>query len=173
MRNPHPCPPSHAAPPHLSLRCARSGTNPTYAAFDAATSTAYFTNENLEDGCIKSFRLSSDGKLAALNSQPVEGNHPCYLAVTADSSAVLTASYVSGHVHIFPTGPDGSLEAGSTPHPPSQRPIGRPSALHWTELVRGGHWCGDMARWGWAPCVRGWVPLTRLRGEGAGGRCCR
>ena len=96
---------------------ARSGTNPTYAAFDAATSTAYFTNENLEDGCIKSFRLSSDGKLAALNSQPVEGNHPCYLA--ADSSAVLTASYVSGHVHIFPTGPDGSLEAGSTPRPPS------------------------------------------------------
>ena len=104
-------------PPLAPVR-ARSGTNPTYAAFDAATSTAYFTNENLEDGCIKSFRLSSDGKLAALNSQPVEGNHPCYLATTADSSAVLTASYVSGHVHIFPTGPDGSLEAGSIPPSP-------------------------------------------------------
>ena len=64
---------------YLVLCCTsmHRGTNPTYAAFDAASKTAYFTNENLEDGFIKSFRLSAAGKLTALNSVPVDGNHPC------------------------------------------------------------------------------------------------
>ena len=91
-----------------------AGTNPTYAAYDRTRGCAYFTNENLEDGCIKAFSLSADGKLSIINSQPVVGNHPCYLSVEPGTRSILTASYVSGHVHCFPTAADGSLEPGSS-----------------------------------------------------------
>lgn len=91
-----------------------AGTNPTYAAYDSTRGCAYFTNENLEDGCIKAFSLSTDGKLAPINSQPVVGNHPCYLSVEPGTRSLLTASYVSGHVHCFPTEADGSLKPGSS-----------------------------------------------------------
>merc|ERR1712070_418066 len=37
-----------------------AGTNPTYAAFDPVRSVAYVTNENLDKGCVKAFRLGSD-----------------------------------------------------------------------------------------------------------------
>jgi 6-phosphogluconolactonase (cycloisomerase 2 family) len=91
-----------------------AGTNPTYAAYDSTRGCAYFTNENLENGCVKAFNLSADGKLSLINSQPVAGNHPCYLSVEPGTRSLLTASYVSGHVHRFPTAADGSLEPGSS-----------------------------------------------------------
>ena len=91
-----------------------AGTNPTYAAYDGTRGCAYFTNENLEDGCIKAFNLSAEGKLTLINSQPVAGNHPCYLSVEPGTHNVLTASYVSGEVHCFPTTADGALEPGSS-----------------------------------------------------------
>lgn len=90
-----------------------AGTNPTYAAFDASTSTAYFTNENLDDGCVKAFRLCPEqGTLTALNEQPVDGCHPCYLSVTAGK--VLCANYVSGDLTTFPIGADGASVAQCT-----------------------------------------------------------
>ena len=61
----------------LTERCLRlqgpvaAGTNPTYAAYDSAKGCAYFTNENLEDGCIKAFSLSPQGKLSPMNSAPI------------------------------------------------------------------------------------------------------
>ena len=99
-----------------------AGTNATFAAFDAARNTVYFTNENLANSCVKAFRLEG-GKLTALNSQPVDGNHACYLSVARDSSSVLCASYVSGDVHIFPTAEDGSLLPWDPPPTPTAHSI--------------------------------------------------
>jgi 6-phosphogluconolactonase (cycloisomerase 2 family) len=48
-----------------------------------------------------------------VHAQPVDGNHPCYLSVEPGTHNIMTASYVSGHVHSFPTAADGSLEPGS------------------------------------------------------------
>ena len=85
------------------------GTNPTYAAYDPAKACAYFTNENLEDSCIKAFSLSDQGKLSPLNTAPMPGgsNHACYLSVEPGTGSLLSASYVSGHVHVFPTAAGG------------------------------------------------------------------
>lgn len=94
-----------------------AGTNPTYAAFDPKSSTAYFTNENLEKGCIKAFRLdhgvvSKNNFLLPLNSEPVPGNHPCFVAWYPKKQQVLCANYVSGDLSIFDTLHDGSLRSG-------------------------------------------------------------
>merc|ERR1712176_887818 len=91
-----------------------AGTNPTYGAFSAAKGVAYFTNENQQQGIVIAFKLDSDGKLNKLNSQKVEGTHPCFLSTTqlwdrgVVKDAVLCANYVSGDLTVFKTDEDGS-----------------------------------------------------------------
>lgn len=95
----------------LSLAAsADGGTHPAYAAYDTATSTAYFVNENLDDGRVLALRVALEGapRLEALGgSQPVTG-HPCYLGVVSGSK-LLCASYVSGEVTVLPLAGDGSI----------------------------------------------------------------
>ena len=46
--------------------------------FDLSVVLSYFSNENLDDGCVQAFRLGAQGTLQALGSpQPVAGCHPC------------------------------------------------------------------------------------------------
>jgi len=98
------------------------GTNPTFAAFDPVRGVAYFSNENLEKGCVYACRLERNGKLTTINSQPAEGNHPCFLAMTPDNKSVLCANYVSGDVIVFDTADDGSLLKGSVTKLPADGP---------------------------------------------------
>ena len=74
-----------------------------YCAFDADTRTCYFTNENLSNGCVKAFRLAPDRTLELINSIPVVGVHPAFLAFCSSTKAVLCANYVSGDLTVFDT----------------------------------------------------------------------
>jgi 6-phosphogluconolactonase len=74
---------------------------------------------------VYAFQLSADGKLTPLNNQPVAGDgacHPCYLAVAPGTGEVLSASYVSAHVHAFPVHDDGCLGPGRTTKLPPAAP---------------------------------------------------
>lgn len=98
-----------------------AGTNPTHAAFDPIRSIAYFTNENLDKGCVKAFKMGRDAKLTELNSIDVS-NHPCFLSMTPDYKAVMCACYVSGDVWLFETEEDGSLKPGTKTELPADGP---------------------------------------------------
>jgi len=85
-----------------------AGVNPAYAAFNPKSSTAYFTNENEKQGCIKAFSLVG-AKLEPINEQVVSGNHPCFISVTHDGAALLCASYLSADLCVYNLASDGSL----------------------------------------------------------------
>ena len=92
----------------LSLTAsANGGTHPAYATYNAATSTAYFTNENLDSGKVLALRVEQNTQLKVLGTSQVVKGHPCYLGVSG--SSLLCASYVSGEVTILPLKGDGSL----------------------------------------------------------------
>lgn len=91
------------------------GTNPTFAAYNPTTSTAYFTNEVVE-GMVKAFSLvrgsgGAASSLTLLNEQESGGEGPCFLEV-GPAGNIFCANYFSGELTVFGTDPvDGALRS--------------------------------------------------------------
>jgi 6-phosphogluconolactonase len=85
----------------------------------------YAVNE-LPSGAVSSYRISADGALAHVSTQPTGGAWPCHLAV--HDGWLIAANYGSGSVSVHPVGPDGVLgertdlvqHDGRGPHPERQ-----------------------------------------------------
>ena len=66
----------------------------------------YATNE-LQSGSVSSFRLSGDGRLEHLSTQPTDGVWPCHLAW--HDGHLLVANYGSGRITVLPVDADGII----------------------------------------------------------------
>jgi 6-phosphogluconolactonase len=61
----------------------------------------------LPTGAVSSYRMSGDGGLEWLSTQPTGGGGPCHLAL--HDGYLMVANYGSGSVSVHPVGPDGVL----------------------------------------------------------------
>lgn len=50
-------------------------------------------------------------KLTLLNSQPTDGDAPCYITLSPSEKFVLTANYMGGSITVFPLDKDGKLKS--------------------------------------------------------------
>ncbi|GAB6983122.1 lactonase family protein [Prevotella dentasini] len=84
--------------------------NPSYLTFSKDGKYIYAVSETNDKkasiNCI-SFN-QKDGKMKLLNTQPTNGEAPCY--VEADERMAITANYSGGSMSIFPILPDGTLD---------------------------------------------------------------
>ena len=102
----------------------RGITSPSYIAANADGTRAYAVSElNNLDAALYAMAVSPDRKsLSVINSVPTAGASPCYVWLSPDGKAAVTANYTGGSISIFPIAADGSLDtprvipfAGGTP----------------------------------------------------------
>lgn len=91
------------------LGAMRGIDNPSYLAVNADGSTIYSVGEGKSStvNCISFCRET--GEFYLNSSVPTAGGAPCYVAISPDSTHVVTANYNGGNISIFPLFPDGSL----------------------------------------------------------------
>ena len=88
--------------------------NPSYMALSSNGKYLYAVTENGGDkpGQVSSFSFdNTTGKLTLLNTQPTNGDHPCYVSVDKDNDWVAVANYSGGSLSMLPVNKDGSLQA--------------------------------------------------------------
>lgn len=87
--------------------------NPSYLAISPNKQFVYAVNELGADeggGQVSSFRFNHrNGKLTAINQQPAEGEHPCYITIDRGGKWAIVGNYSSGNVAVLPIKKDGSL----------------------------------------------------------------
>jgi 6-phosphogluconolactonase len=87
--------------------------NPSFLALAPDRKHLYAVEEN-QAGRVSAFRVEEKtGQLTLLNSQLVNGDHPCHLTVDKTGKWVLVGNYSSGNLAVFPVQPDGSLGPAS------------------------------------------------------------
>jgi 6-phosphogluconolactonase len=87
--------------------------NPSYLALSSDGSYLYAVTENGGDktGQVSAFTFDkASGKLRLLNTQPTNGDHPCYVAVNKSNKWVAVANYTGGNLSILAVNGDGSLQ---------------------------------------------------------------
>ena len=86
--------------------------NPSFLAVSADNRTVYAVTEQRIDAAVSSLSLDMEtGEMKILNSQPALGKSPCH--VTIVGKEVVTASYNSGSMTVFPLADDGTLLPGT------------------------------------------------------------
>lgn len=85
--------------------------NPSYLAVSKDKKFLYAVNENGDSkGGVTSFLFDeSTGKLTKINSQPSNGDHPCYISVDNSGKWVVAGNYTGGNLSVYPVKTDGSL----------------------------------------------------------------
>lgn len=83
--------------------------SPSYLVISEDRTYLYALEEMLENlnPKVYSYRIEEDGKLSLINSQKIEGDYACHLAIVQDR--LIVANYVSGNILSFPILDDGSL----------------------------------------------------------------
>ncbi|HET6249368.1 MAG TPA: lactonase family protein [Tepidisphaeraceae bacterium] len=84
--------------------------NPSWVTLSPNHKFLYACSEyGLKSGsAIAAFAIEKDGKLTALNEQPMAGG-PCYASLDSTGKNLFAASYGSGVVEVFQVGADGKL----------------------------------------------------------------
>ncbi|MGC4771127.1 lactonase family protein [Micromonospora sp. DT44] len=80
--------------------------SPSFLARHPTRPVLYAVNE-LTDGLVSAWQVSSDGALDALGSFSTGGAEPCHLAVLPDGGHLVAANYGSGSVAVFPLDEQG------------------------------------------------------------------
>lgn len=85
--------------------------NPSYLAFDEANDLVFAVSENGDgQGAVNAYRFHADGdSLSLLNTQPSNGDAPCYVAVDKSSKWVAVGNYSGGNFSVYPVQEDGAL----------------------------------------------------------------
>jgi 6-phosphogluconolactonase len=79
---------------------------PSYLAAHPAQPVLYAVNE-LSDGALSAWRVSTDGSLDPLGTWSTGGSLPCHVTVGSAARQVFVANYGSGSLAAFPLDPDG------------------------------------------------------------------
>jgi len=88
---------------------ARGVQNPSFLAVHPNGRFLYTADEN-PSGTVSAFRIDpATGKLTMLNSQPSNGNKPCFVTVDHTGRWLLATNFMSGSVVVLPIHSDGSL----------------------------------------------------------------
>ena len=85
--------------------------NPSYLAISADERYVYSVGEGSEKNAVV-YAFSFDrqaGRLRLLNTQPTNGEGPCYISADRSRRFVATANYSGGSVSVLPLAADGSL----------------------------------------------------------------
>lgn len=83
--------------------------NPSYLVINKVGNKVYSVDED-NNGGVNSFNFNKDsGKLSFINSQKVNGQHPCYIILSDDEKHLMTANYSSGNLSVLPINNDGSI----------------------------------------------------------------
>jgi 6-phosphogluconolactonase len=105
------------SPPALVAKQA----NPSFFCFHPKLDVLYVVTETMRDdpqnpAAVAAYRFDRpaflNGKtpeLQHINSQKVDGDIPCYVAVDSTGSCIVLANYTSGSVVVFPLAADGSI----------------------------------------------------------------
>lgn len=84
--------------------------NPTFFCFSADHSHLYAVSEVHGGGNIYAYHFDQGtGKLTPLNSQPAEGDDPCYIYLDKTGQWLFVGNYGSGSIAVFPIEKDGSI----------------------------------------------------------------
>lgn len=85
--------------------------NPSYLAISPDKKKVYAVNENGDGkGAISAFYFDNkSGSINFMNSQPTNGDHPCYVAVDAAGKNIVATNYSSGNLSVFKTNDGGYL----------------------------------------------------------------
>ena len=84
--------------------------NPSYLVVSPDEKFIYSTNEE-RDGAVTAFSFDKkEGALTFLNSQSMEGAHPCYINIDKGQNFIVTANYTGGNISYFPLAKDGHIE---------------------------------------------------------------
>ena len=65
-------------------------------------------------GYISAYQIDSNGLIHFINKQSSNGDDPCYIDVSADGKYVVTSTYGSGTLSLYPINSDGSLQSASS-----------------------------------------------------------
>lgn len=85
-------------------------SNPSYLAISANEKMLYAVNED-KPGSVTSFSFNkTTGTLTQINSQPSQGNHPCYISRSNNGKYVIAGNYSSGTISVFAVKKDNSLD---------------------------------------------------------------
>jgi 6-phosphogluconolactonase len=91
------------------LNLAKNLENPSFLAISPNQKFVYVVEETA-NGKVNAFSLDEKtGLLTLLNSQLVNGDHPCHISVDKSGRWVMVGNYSSGNLTIFPIQADGSL----------------------------------------------------------------
>ncbi len=89
----------------------RDTKNPSFLAVHPNRHFMYAVNE-LEESTLSAFAINpGSGALTFINSQPTNGAATCYVSCDPTGHWLMTASYSSGSLAVFPIAADGSLGA--------------------------------------------------------------
>ena len=87
--------------------------NPSYMTLSRDGSFLYAVNENTDEtskGMISAFAFNSkSGQLDFLNTQPTNGDAPCYVSIDSSGKNVAEANYNGGNFSIYKTDTSGKL----------------------------------------------------------------
>jgi 6-phosphogluconolactonase len=90
---------------HL-IQAVESGESPTFLALHPNRKNMYAINE-IREGRATSFSIDiANGRLKQLNTEPIDGNGPCYVSLSPDGSWLLAACYAGGSLSVLPVLPD-------------------------------------------------------------------
>ena len=113
--------------------------NPSYVAVHPNGKWLYAVNET-GDGKVSAFSIDpKKKKLEFVNAVSSHGNSPCYISIDNSGKFVMTATYGSGTVALFPIKEDGSLkEATSVNKHEGRGPDSRQESPH-AHMIRTGN----------------------------------
>ncbi len=75
-----------------------------------------YSTARADGNAVAAFKITPDGTLMPINTQPSEGSSPCHVSVDATGSCLMVANYGSGSVAAFKIDEDGSLVKSASAH---------------------------------------------------------
>lgn len=90
-------------------------TNPSFLCIHPSGKYLYAVTETVrgaggEDARVVSYKIEPNGQLTLINSQPAEGDIPCYVSTDKEGKLAFVANYGNGSIAMLPIGDDGSLK---------------------------------------------------------------
>jgi 6-phosphogluconolactonase len=90
-------------------------TNPSFLCIHPNGKYLYAVTETVrgaggEDARVVSYKIEANGQLTLINSQPAEGDIPCYVSTDTEGKLAFVANYGNGSIAMLPIGDDGSLK---------------------------------------------------------------
>lgn len=85
-------------------------SNPSYLSVAPGNKTVYAVNEN-HPGAVSAYAFNKlNGTLTFLNSQPSNGDDPCYISTTKNGKFVIAGNYSSGSFSVYPVKKNFTLD---------------------------------------------------------------